>query len=94
MNKNKRIWLSDINHRYFIRGENTVQNGQIWILNRGRQQLQKEGVCVITGSAASPGESSHMVSLPLGGLDEAKKLQLRHGSDKPGAVEQAEEQHF
>lgn len=49
---------------------------------------------MITGSAASPGESSHMVSLPLGGLDEAKKLQLRHGSDKPGAVEQAEEQHF
>lgn len=34
-----------------------------------------------------------MVSLPLGGLDEAKKLQLRHSLDKPGAVEQAEEQH-
>lgn len=44
--KNKRIWLSDINHTYFIRGENTVQNGQIWILNRGRQQLQNAGVCV------------------------------------------------
>lgn len=47
--------------------------------------------CLTTGSAASPGEPSHVVSLLLGGLDEAKKLELRHSSDKTGTVGQAEE---
>lgn len=46
------------------------------------------------GSAAPPGESSHVVSLLLGGLDEAQKLELGHSLDKTGAGEQAEEQHF
>lgn len=45
-------------------------------------------------SAASPGESSHMVSLLLGGLDEAQKLQLGHSSDETGTVVQAEEHFF
>lgn len=45
-------------------------------------------------SAASPGESSHVVGFLLGGLDEAQKLQLRHGLDETGAGERVEERFF
>lgn len=45
----------------------------------------------MVGSAASPGESSHMIRLLPGWLDEAQKLQFGHGPDETGAREQAEE---
>ena len=35
-----------------------------------------------------------MVSLLLGGLDEAQKLELGHSSDETGTVVQAEEHFF
>lgn len=52
--------------------------------------------CLVSaaGSAAPPGESSHVVCLLLGGLDEAQKLELRHSSDKTGAGGRAEERPF
>lgn len=45
----------------------------------------------LSWSAASPGESSHVVGLLLGGLDEAQKFELRHGADETSAEGLVEE---
>lgn len=45
-------------------------------------------------SAASPGESSHVVGFLLRGLDEAQELELRHGPDETSAGELVEERRF
>lgn len=67
----------------------------MWSFDACRRQPQTDvKKCVTARSAASPGESSHMVSLLLGGLDEAQKLELRHSLDETGTAKRAEEHFF
>lgn len=42
-------------------------------------------------SAASPGESGHVVGLLLGCFDETQELQLWHGANETGAEGQVQE---